>query len=354
MTIAINQFVPAVHAEDAVGSTALVMDGFFRGLGFRSTIYALYRDAPLAERVGLFRKETVPVVDGDINILHFALPSPLTEFFRGCGGRRLLIYHNITPPAFFRGFQEDLVEFTALGLAEIASLADAAIKPIAYSDFSAGDLRGFGFENPVVLPFLMDWNRYRQRENPVLARIVDDGWRNLLFVGRLVPNKRQDDLIRLLATVRASGRQRTRLILVGKGREGEKFLYETHHLVRKLGDQPVLFAGRVNPAELVTYYRHADLFVSMSEHEGFGVPLVESMLFDLPVLAYAAAAIPDTLGDAGILLPDKNLEVAAAMVDRLLDDRELRTAVIARQRRRLLDFKPESALPRWESLIRGL
>jgi L-malate glycosyltransferase len=355
MTRKVNQFVPSVHAEDAVGSTALIMDDLFTSLGFESEIYSLYRDSSLAGKVKVFRKESAPEVDEDINILHFALPSPLTEFFSHCGGSRILIYHNITPPRFFRGFQDELVDFTALGLSEIRSLADESIKPIAYSRFSAEDLRGIGFRDPVVLPFLLDWRRYRLQENPVLSKMLEDGWTNLLFVGRLVPNKKQDDLIRLLATCRANhADSRLRLILAGKGREGEKYLHELHRLIHRLSDPPVLFAGRVSPSELVSLYRHSQVFVSMSEHEGFGVPLIEAMHFDLPIVAYASSAVPDTLGGEGILVAHKDFDLTAAIIDRLLSDRQLRDAVIAGQRNRLKAFLPESALPIWEAYFKKI
>ncbi|MFC1851750.1 glycosyltransferase [candidate division CSSED10-310 bacterium] len=354
MSQIINQFIPAVHTYDAVGSTALLMDRFFKKLGFRSRIYALYRDPEVADRVQIYQKETRPQVDQDLNILHFALPSPLTEFFQACGGQRVIIYHNITPPHFFRGFQDDLVDFTALGLREIKSLSTDAVRTVAYSDFSARDLREMGFSNPEILPFLIDWDRYTRTENRVLARILAHDWVNILFVGRLVPNKKQDDLVRLLTVFRNSFHKKTRLILVGKGREGEKYLYEITKLIHQLGNPPVIFAGRVSPAELVTYYKHSHAFVCMSEHEGFCVPLIEAMHFQLPIIAYHSAAIPDTLQDAGIILKDKDFMEIAAWMHKVIFDEAVRTSVLSKQNQRLRDFRLAQALPKWEAYIMSL
>jgi len=347
----INQFVPSVHYYDAVGSTALLMDQFFRSLGLTSKIYALYRDPALADKVTLYRDECKPAVQDDINILHFALPSPLTEFFLNCGGKRVIIYHNITPPHYFRGFQEELVDFTAQGLDEIKLLKKIDPITIAYSDFSAADLSALGFKQPRVLPFLINWDRYNEPENPVLARILDDGWTNLLFVGRLVPNKKQDDLIRLLVTYRKVFHKKTRLLLVGKGREGEKYLFCINEMLAELGNPPVILGGRVTLSELITYYNHAHAFVCMSEHEGFCVPLVEAMYFKLPIIAYNSSAIPNTLGETGILLNSKNYLEFSAWLDKALFDAEFRNSVITRQNSRLLTYLFPHVLEPWKAFV---
>lgn len=352
--VTINQFVPSVHAFDAVGSTCLLMDGLFRQSGYDSKIYALYRDPELSERVTVFTRENAPNVHSDINILHFALPSPLTEFFSQCGGKRVLIYHNITPPRYFQGFQEELVEFTALGLREIASLVAEDIHPIAYSAFSGRDLMNFGYSDPVILPFLIDWDRYKQPGNPVIKRMFHDEWKNILFVGRLVPNKKQDDLIRILECYRRRFNKKCRLILVGKGREGEKYCHELNALMNSLANPPVVMAGRVSIPELISYYNVADLFLCLSEHEGFCVPLIEAMYFDVPVLAYRAAAIPDTLARSGIVLDKKEPDLFAATIHELFKNSQLRAQVIDEQQKRLKDFLHESSFSPWIEYIQNL
>lgn len=354
MTRIINQFVPSVHLHDAVGSTTLIMDEMFRNLGFKSNIYGLYRDPILVDRVTLFRSEKAHEIEDDINILHFALPSPFTEYFLSCGGQRIIIFHNITPPEFFRGYQEDLVTFTLNGLREIRSLVSSNVRTIAYSDFSARDLSSMGFTDPLVLPFLIDWERYNLPENKVLKEMLQDGWFNLIFVGRLVPNKKQDDLIRLLTVFRVLFERKTRLLLVGKGREGDTFHHELQFLIEQLGHQPVLITGRVTPNEMVTYYRNAHAFVSMTEHEGFCVPLVEAMFFKLPILAYGSAAIPDTLNDSGVLLPDKDFKMASGYLNRILTDDKYRSYILEGQQKRLQHFQKENAIPKWEKFISSL
>lgn len=348
----INQFVPSVHYDDAVGSTALIMDRIFREMGFSGSIYALYRDPSLLDSVSLFRKDAAPRVENDINILHFALPSPLTEFFLTCGGTRILVFHNITPPHFFSGFQEELVTFTALGLEEIASLVAPDIRTVAYSAFSARDLALTGFRRTEIMPFLINWERYQVPEMPVLnAMLGDGGWKNVLFVGRLVPNKRQDDLIRLITLYQKRFHEKVRLVLVGKGREGERYSYEMRRLIAELGDPPVFFTGRVTPAELVTCWRNSQVFASMSEHEGFCVPLIEAMFFDVPIIAHASSAIPDTLSDAGIIVEGKDFEVYVEIMHQILHDDRFRADILERQRARLAHFLPDQAIPKWRAFL---
>jgi glycosyltransferase involved in cell wall biosynthesis len=159
----------------------------------------------------------------------------------------------------------------------------------------------------------------------------------LLFVGRLVPNKRQDDLIKLLYFYRRIT-PTARLLLVG-----DPWVPEYANWLRalaadlKLGEA-VLIRGHVSQPELVTYYRLASLYVSMSEHEGFGKPLLESMHLGLPVLAYAAAAVPGTLGGAGWLFRHKHFESLAEVVHLLVNDVVLRQRLVTRQAARAQQF----------------
>jgi glycosyltransferase involved in cell wall biosynthesis len=161
-------------------------------------------------------------------------------------------------------------------------------------------------------------------------------------VGRPVPNKRQDDVIRVFAHYRQRFAPTARLILVGGSDEANDYVEDLRQLVRRLDiRRHVTFTGLVDDRQLVAYYRVAQVFVSMSEHEGFGVPLLEAMYFDLPVIAYAAAAVPYTLGQAGILVHEKNFSTIAELVHRIISDEPYRAQILAAQRRRLKDLAPQ-------------
>jgi L-malate glycosyltransferase len=145
------------------------------------------------------------------------------------------------------------------------------------------------------------------------------------------------------------------LFLVGAWRGMERYHGELRDLVRALDlEDYVVFTGHVSLSELVAYYRRADLFVSMSEHEGFCVPILEAMHFRVPILAYSAAAVPDTLGTAGVLVSRKDFPVLAETAHLLVTDRKLRDRVIRRQRQRLLDFRPEAVAERFHAYVQEL
>ena len=150
-------------------------------------------------------------------------------------------------------------------------------------------------------------------------------------MGRIIPNKRIDDLIRSFAVFQKWVRPRSRLLLVGDHRGFERYLDRLQELVRELRLDEVVFTGQVDDDELYAYYRLADVFLCLSEHEGFCVPLQEAMHFGLPVIAYDAGAVRETLRGGGLLLQDKRPEVVADLLDRLTRGGDLRRAVLASQ-----------------------
>ena len=175
---------------------------------------------------------------------------------------------------------------------------------------------------------------------PALDRILDDGLVNFLFVGRIAPNKKIEDHIKLAEVYKRYVDAYYRFIFVGRFDAVPRYYSTIRALMaeyRLLPDRFV-FTGPVPDDELAVFYRHAAVYLSLSEHEGFCVPLIEAMAADVPVLAYAAAAVPDTLGGAGVTFAPKDLEHAAELLGALAFDDDLRGRVIAGQRQRLLDF----------------
>jgi glycosyltransferase involved in cell wall biosynthesis len=179
-----------------------------------------------------------------------------------------------------------------------------------------------------------------------------DGGPNLLFVGRLVPNKRQEDLVKLLHACRRI-LPTARLFLVGVEWVAgyADWLAE---LARSLGvEDRVVMPGRVSQPDLLAYYRLANLYVSMSEHEGFGKPLVESMYLGVPVLAFAAGAVEETLGGCGVLFRHKHYPALAELVDLLLADEGLRERLVARGRARAAAFLAPAVREQWGDYLCG-
>ena len=279
----------------------------------------------------------------------------------------MLLHHNITPGEFFEPWDEELARICRAGREELASLAPHVDLGLGDSEFNRRDLEALGIRHTGVLPIYIDFARYREPKNPVLARMLDDERTNLLFVGRVAPNKRFEDLIRLASYWKRFLSPAVRLVLVGRLPRrvtGHGVPLQAHYydalqaFAYEEGLQPdeVVFTGHVAHDDLLAAYATASVFVSMSEHEGFGVPLVEAMLMDVPVLARRAAAVPFTLGEAGVTFDTREIAPVAEMAWRLATDQALRAALLAGQRERLQRFAPaavEADLRRFVESVAG-
>lgn len=335
----INQWVPAAHKGDAIGDSARRVRTLLRDMGHRSEVYALTIDDELQGDVRAFGDRSA--TSGDVTIFHYALPSPMTAAFASLPSGRVLQYHNVTPARYFAPYDPALFRLASLGREELGTLASRADLALGDSDYNRRELDAMGFERTGVFPIAVDTERItRLVHRPALESILDDGLVNFLFVGRIAPNKKIEDHIRLAEIYKRHVDAYYRFIFVGRYDVVPRYYSMIRALMsdfRLLNDR-FIFTGPIPDEELAIYYRHAAVYISLSEHEGFCVPLVEAMAADLPVLAYSAAAVPDTLGGAGVQFAPKDLEYAAELLGSLAFDDDLRADVIAGQRRRLADF----------------
>src|SRR6478672_6839747 len=335
----VNQWVPAAHKGDAIGDSARRMRGLLRHMGHTSDIYALTIDDELKGDVRPFADPGA--TRGDLTMFHFALPSPMTDAFGNLSGGRVLQYHNVTPASYFAAYDPALFRLASIARQELSTLVGRVDLALGVSDYNRRELAALGFEPTGVLPLAVDVARItRPVQRPALDRILDDDFVNFLFVGRIAPNKKIEDHIRLAEHYKRYVDAYYRFIFVGRCDVVPRYYSMVRALMteyRLLNDR-FIFTGPVPDEELAVYYRHAAVYVSLSEHEGFCVPLVEAMAADVPVLAYAAAAVPDTLGGAGVQFAPKDLELAAELLGELTFDDNLRTQVVNGQRRRLAEF----------------
>jgi glycosyltransferase involved in cell wall biosynthesis len=337
----IHQWVPAAHKGDAIGDSARQVRALLRDMGHDSELFALTIDEDL-------RGDVLPFSDaaatgGDVTIFHFALPSPMTEAFARLKGVKVLQYHNITPAAFFAPYDAGLFRLAALGRKELATLAGRVDLALGDSDFNRQELEALGFRQTGVMPIAVNTGRITDAPpRPALERILRDGLINILFVGRIVPNKKIEDHIRLAEMYKRYIDSYYRFIFVGRYDGLPRYYAQIRALIEQYEMLPdrFWFTGPVPDEDLAAFYRWSDAYVSLSEHEGFCVPLVEAMAADVPVVAYAAGAVPETLGGAGLLFAPKDLEVAAELLGSVVYDRGVRAGVLAGQRRRLQDFAP--------------
>jgi len=336
----VNQLVPSYHRGDAIGDTAGHIKRFLLSQGFESNIYCLDRDRELEGESELFA-QFPGLNEGDITLFHFALPSPMTEAFKKLPGKKVLIYHNITPAEFFEDFSEEMARITRLGRQEAASLAGHTHLGLADSEYNRLELEDFGFKKTGVFPLFVDFEKYKTPVNPFVYDLYNDERTNILFVGRIVPNKRIEDLLRVVQYYKKFISPLVRLIIIGKTASLPKYYEALIKFTDELFLQPdeVVFTGHIPDAEMFAHYRVSDVFLSLSEHEGFGLPFIESLVFDLPVIAFNCTAVPYTLGDAGVLVNGKDFRMLGELIHKIAAEEELREKIIKGQRKRLNEFK---------------
>ena len=338
----IDQLVPAFHRGDAIGDEAWHLRSLFRSKGAVSDIYRLTCDRGLEEESKPF--SSFPAAGPkDIVILHFALPSELTRGLIRFSGKRVIIHHNITAPEFFAGFSDEMADLVGKGRKEIQSLAPHVDLALADSEFNCHELRDLGFKRAEVFPLFVDFSKYEKPASRFVQKLFTDDRANILFVGRVAPNKKIEDLIRIAFYYKKYISPLVRLIVVGKTTSLPKYYQSLVRMADEfyLKPEEIRFTGHLPDEEMFAIYRASRVFLSMSEHEGFCLPLIESMIFDLPVVAFNSTAVPWTLDGAGVLLNTKRVDIAAELVARVANDTNLRASVIGGQGGRLERFKKE-------------
>lgn len=362
MTRRVDQWVPALHRGDAIGDSTLLMREALRLWGYVSDIYTYNQDPGVS---ALAFDQWREGQASDIVLFHYALISPMNEAFTKLGCRRVLQYHNITPPHFFASWDSEICKILTQGLDGLGRLASAATLALGDSEFNRAELERLGFAPTGVLPIAIDFARYSEPSNAALRKRLRDSRTNLLFVGRIAPNKRHDQLLRVLAYYKKKISPAVRLLAVGKHprREtGHGVPIESHYLdalirlYSDLGVEPsdVVFTDGVSHEELLAYYESAHVFISMSEHEGFGVPLVEAMLKRIPIVAWAGTAVGDTLGGAGLQFDRQDVAEFAEAAALLAAPGPAREAILRGQDRRVRDFATEATLGRLRAIVEGL
>jgi len=338
--VIVNQWVPAAHKGDAIGDSARRVRALLREMGHQSDIYAMTIDDDL-------RGDVIDWTDarargGDLTILHFALVSPMTGAFAKLTSGRVLQYHNVTPAHFFAGYDANIFRLATLGREDLKSLVGHTDVALGDSEYNRQELENLGFTNTGVFPIAVNTGRITNApRRPALEEVLnEEGWTNFLFVGRIVPNKKIEDHIKLAEHYKRYVDEQYRFVFVGKTDATPAYYMAIRALLERyrMPQGRFIFTGPVPDDDLATYYRTASVYISLSEHEGFCVPLLEAMAADVPVLAYASTAVPDTLGGAGIQFAPKDLEYAAELLGELAYNDSLRKQVIAGQRARLADF----------------
>jgi glycosyltransferase involved in cell wall biosynthesis len=316
---------------DAIGHEVLGIQQALRLAGYDSEIFVETADRRLEPLTRDYRELVDASHPDNLLLHHFSIGSKASRTAYALPDRMALIYHNITPPEYFVGVHRTLARQCFRGRRELQAYVDRCDLALGDSEFNRQDLEALGFPRTAVLPVVPDFAHLDRVPNRFVADQFDDEWTNILFVGRVIANKKIDDLIRMFHAYHMNFNSRSRLLIVGVFSLFERYLASLNELTAELNLTNVHFTGHVSDEELVAFYEIADLFLCASEHEGFCVPLVEAFYKQVPVLAYAATAVPDTMDGAGVLFDDKDPRHVAALMDAILSDPTLQDAIVEAQ-----------------------
>jgi L-malate glycosyltransferase len=327
----VHQVLATLGYGDAIGHEVLGIQRVLHSAGYDSEIFVETADRRLADLTTDYRELVGAISPDDILIHHFSIGSRASRTAYALPGRMVLVYHNITPPEYFLGVHKDLVKLCFRGRRELTAYIARCELALGDSAYNRDELANLGFPSTGVLPVVPDFSHLDLPPNTMTSAAFDDGWTNILFVGRVIPNKKFEDLIRAFHVYRTRHNPRSRLLLVGSYSGFERYLAMLHGLIARLATPDVHFLGHVSNEELTALYDVADLFLCASEHEGFCVPLIESFYKRVPVVAFAATAVPATMDGGGVLYSTKDPFDVARLMAAVLDDEAIEENIIASQ-----------------------
>jgi glycosyltransferase involved in cell wall biosynthesis len=344
--VAVHQFVAALIPHDATGTHALLLRDALRAAGWRSEIFAeaIHDDlASEAFKHWMYPEHAAP---GDVAIYQFTTSSAVAGYLAERGLPLILDFHNFTGPEYFAGWEPRSVQRAAAAADQLALLAPQALLGLADSPFNGDELRRAGCRRVQVAPVLVDYRRVTeapdQRVAAELAHLGAGGGADILFVGRIVPSKAQHDLVKALWAYRRLYDPKARLHLVG-GTSSFEYNKALQDFVHDLDlSAAVRLPGEVSDRALAAYFGAADVYLSLSEHEGFGVPLVEAMVAGVPVVTRGAGAVAHTVADAALVLAAADPSYIAAALHRVCTDEQLRATLTAAGTRRARELSGDA------------
>ncbi|HVS29203.1 MAG TPA: glycosyltransferase [Solirubrobacteraceae bacterium] len=343
----VHQLLSGAGPVDAVTGQARQFRDLFDRWGWRGGDFAAYLDPRMDGAVAPL--SGLVAGPGDLLLFHYSAYSPKLTALLELPNPKLLVSHNITPAHYFWDHEPTIAINCAIGRAQLPQFAQAVDLAAGVSEYNTAELRNAGARHTTVLPILFDRDRLPAPGEADRARPP-----TILCVGRLTPHKRQDDVLRAFALYRRHHAPDARLMLVG-----EPLTPRYEAAVRELADElapgAVTIESNLAAAKLWERYRRADALISLSEHEGFCIPLLEAFHFGVPVVARAAGGVPEVAADAALLVDlDEELAVATELLALAISDDELRAELRRRGRARLADYEFERGAQRLREAVESL
>ena len=354
----IIQLLPNLYKGDAIGNEAVSFYRFFTEMGVETAIYTDVFDAAIKDSGIEVRNlwDLPEMATEDILIYHCAVAwAPLSEILAKARCHKVMIYHNITPPEFFEPYDQVAFHACRQGLGQLVDNVNKFDCCLSDSKFSQLHLESIGARLPIrAMPLLIDFADFEQAPDEGVLAKYDDDRTNILFVGRVAPNKCQHDIIEAFARYKEEYDEGARLFLVGSAADRAYTAYVKERAEESGYGGDIIFPGHIPFSHILSYYRLADLFLCLSEHEGFCVPVLEAMKMKVPFLGYDACAVPETMGGAGVLIKEKDFGAIAELMHELMEDPERRRQIVKVQEQRLEDFAYEKIADEYRKFFLAL
>lgn len=330
----IDQITPTMRYGNDVSDAALVLQKIMKDLGCESDIFT----------------EAMQIEERENIIYHMFMGSRAAKTLADIKSKRkVLFYHGMMPPEYFENHPEQI--YLLGGREELKTLKDQFAFAFTTTKYLQEELHKVGYEQTMVLPLPIDLEKYDQEPDLQLMKAYEDDYTNLLFVGQITPNKKLEDTISVFNYYHKKLNPKSRLFLVGSFSSHSGYCQKLLTLIKELELKNVFLTGRASFRQLLSYYRLSQVFLCLSEYEGFSTPLIEAMYLKVPIIAFARAAVPEILGGSGYLINDKDVRETARLLDRIVNDQAKREEIISRQSERVTAFLPEKVFPLYRKAI---
>lgn len=353
--VRIIQMLPTLSYGDGVSNDTLAIDNILKKHNFHTKIYAENIDKRISKEVVQHVNRLPKLRERDVIIYHLSTGSKLNDMLPQLKGRKIIIYHNITPEKYFADYHDFSATLCREGRKSLSMLCAVPEYCLADSPYNREELLENGYSCKVdVMPIIIPFGDYEEAPSGrVMSLYEGDGYTNIIFTGRIAPNKKQEDIIEAFAYYQRFYNSKSRLFLVGSYHNMEKYLKRLKSYVQQLNVNNVVFTGHIPFDEILAYYHLADVFLCMSEHEGFCIPLVEAMYFHIPIIALAGTGVTGTLGEGGILLEEKRPLEIAGLIDYIQRHPEVRQELIDGGNRQLERFSTDRTEKLFLSYLNG-
>ncbi|MCL5048724.1 MAG: glycosyltransferase [Firmicutes bacterium] len=351
----IDQVIPSIVEKDAVSNHTFTIQRVLHEMGFESEIYVDVIGPGCETRVQELPELEKFNDEKRLLIYQYSIGSRAANYFMAAKGKKIVDYHNIAPSHFFTRWLPSLAAESVLGRSQMLPLSKVSFAAVADSGYNAEELTQNGFKNVDVLPIMIDPGNLSAAPRPgLLNALSEQEGTKWLFVGQLAPHKAQHNLIKAFYCYLKAYDTQAHLYIVGR-EMGPLYKAALVQFVDQIGiSDSVTFTGGVTSEELVAYYKGCDVFASMSEHEGFCVPLIEAMHHEIPVVAYGQAAVPETIGEAGVVLSNNDPYETAAAVHILLEDKKLREELVASGKEKAAQFEIARTEEKFKEVVKDL